>query len=171
MPILKYLDKAPIISPSVYIAQGAFLIGDLSLEESSSVWFNVVIRGDVNHIRIGKRTNIQDNSTVHVTSGGNPTLIGDDVTIGHNAIIHAATIEHACLIGIGSKVLDGAVIGQKSLVGAGSLVSKGMIIPPRSLVYGSPAKIIRSLTDDEVKGLYQSAVHYVEVAKNYLHGS
>jgi carbonic anhydrase/acetyltransferase-like protein (isoleucine patch superfamily) len=166
--ILPYKQTEPSIGSNTYIAPGAYVIGDTIIGESSSVWFNTVIRGDVNFIRIGHRSNIQDNSTVHVTSGGHPTVIGDDVTIGHNAIIHAATIGDACLIGMGAIVLDGAQIGKECLIGAGSLVGKGAVIPPRSLVYGSPAKVIRSLTDDEVKGLYQSAVHYVDVARQYL---
>ncbi len=170
MQILPYKGKKPELGTSTFIAPGAVVIGDLEIGKESSVWFNTVIRGDVNFIRIGDRTNIQDNSTVHVTSGGNPTIIGNDVTIGHNAIIHAATIHDACLVGMGAIILDGAVIGKESLIGAGSLVNKGMQIPPRSLVYGSPAKVIRTLSDDEVKGLYHSAEHYVEVARQYLLG-
>ena len=152
----------------VFVADGVRLIGDLEVGRDSSLWFNVVVRADVHYVRIGERTNIQDNSTVHVTSGEAPCVIGNDVTIGHNAIVHACTVEDLCLIGMGAVILDQAVIGAESLVGAGALVTQGKRFPPRSLIHGSPAKVVRSLTEAELRGLRESAEHYVSAARGYL---
>jgi carbonic anhydrase/acetyltransferase-like protein (isoleucine patch superfamily) len=134
----------------------------------SSVWFNTVIRADVQPIRIGARTNVQDNTTIHVTAADGPCFIGKDVTIGHGAVIHACTIEDLCLIGMGSVILDKVVIGHGSMVGAGSVVTPGKVFPPRSLIVGSPARVVRTLTDAEYAGLTASAQHYVEIARAYF---
>lgn len=165
--LLPYGGKTPKLADGTLVTSGAQLIGDLVVGEQSSIWFNVVIRADVARIRIGARTNVQDNTTVHVSEGV-PCLIGDDVTIGHNAIVHACTVENLCLIGMGAIILDGAVIGEGSLVGAGALVTQGKKFPPRSLIIGSPAKAVRTLTDEELAGLRESAAHYITTARGYF---
>ncbi len=174
--IEKFKDFEPKIEKNVFIANSADVIGDVEIGEDSSVWHGVVIRGDVHFIRIGKRTSIQDLSMIHVThykkerkiGDGNPTIVGDDVTIGHRVMLHGCTIEDACLIGMSATILDGAVIGKESIVGAGSLVTKNKKFPPRSLIMGSPAKVVRSLTDEEVAELYASAKRYVGFKNEYL---
>ncbi len=172
--ILPYQGMEPIIDPDAWIAPGATVIGDVTIGPESSVWFGTVIRGDVHRIRIGARTSIQDLSMVHVThykrpdkSDGSPTVIGDDVTVGHRVMLHGCTIENACLIGMSATILDDAVIGRESIVGAGALVTKGKVFPPRSLILGSPAKVVRTLTDEEVAELYASAERYVTFADGY----
>jgi carbonic anhydrase/acetyltransferase-like protein (isoleucine patch superfamily) len=166
--ILPYKGKSPIVHPTVYLAQGVRLIGDLEIGQQSSIWFNAVIRGDVNYIRIGERTNVQDNSVIHVTHLGKPTIIGNDVTIGHQCMIHACMIKDLCLIGMGSIVMDGVEIREGSIVGAGSIVTQNKTFPPNSLIMGAPAKFIRHLNEEESKKLAHSAVHYVNVASFYL---
>lgn len=166
--VLPFRGHTPRLGAEVFVASGAQLIGDLEIGAQSSIWFNVVIRADVHHIRIGARTNIQDNTTVHVTEGKAPCIIGNDVTVGHNAIVHACTVEDLALIGMGAIILDQAVIGTMSIVGAGALVTQGKIFPPRSLIIGSPAKAVRMLTDQEVEGLRESAQHYVDTAQGYM---
>jgi carbonic anhydrase/acetyltransferase-like protein (isoleucine patch superfamily) len=165
----------PQIAPDVFVAPGAHIIGDVKIGSDSSVWFGSVLRGDIHRIHIGKRTNIQDLSMLHVThytlpdkSDGNPTIIGDDVTIGHHAMLHGCIVENACLIGMRATILDGARIGEESIVGAGALVTKGKIFPPRSLIIGSPAKVVRQLNDEEVASLYNSAYRYVEYKNRYM---
>ncbi len=165
--ILPFAGKSPELHESVFVASGAQLIGDLKVGRESSIWFNVVVRADVHYIRIGERTNIQDNTTVHVTEGQSPCVIGSDVTVGHNCIVHACTVEDHCLIGMGAIILDKAVIREGSLVGAGALVTQGKEFPPRSLILGSPAKAVRQLTDAEYESLKDSARHYVETARKY----
>ena len=172
--IHNFKNFTPKIGADSWIAQSADVIGDVECGKDCSIWFGCVIRGDVHYIEIGNRTNIQDLSMIHVThhkkadrSDGNPTIIGDDVTIGHRVMLHGCTIEDACLIGMSATILDGAVISKESIVGAGSLVTKGKKFPPRSLIMGSPAKVIRELNDDEVKELYASASRYVEFKKDY----
>lgn len=166
--ILPYKDVVPTIGEGVFIEDSAKVIGDVHLGDLSSIWFNAVVRGDVHYIRIGSKTNVQDNSVLHVTHDTHPLIIGSNVTIGHNVTLHGCTVEDNCLIGMGSIVLDGAVIGEGSLIGAGALVSQGMIIPPRSLVVGLPAKVKRQLSDEECSGLKESADNYVAYAKNYM---
>ncbi len=172
--ILKYKNYEPKIDKSAFIAQSADVIGRAEISNDASIWFATVIRADVNFIKIGARSNIQDGSVVHVThsdesnSFGYPVVVGNDCTIGHNVILHGCTIEDGCLIGMGSTVLDDAVIGKESLVGAGSLVTKGKKFPPRSLIIGSPARLIRTLTDEEVAELYASAARYVAVKNDYM---
>ncbi len=166
--VIAYRDKYPEIAKDVYIAPGAWIIGDVVIGEKSSVWFYTVIRGDVNYIRIGEETNIQDHSTLHVTTETYPLHIGSRVTIGHRAVIHGCTIGDECLIGMGAIILDGAKVGNQSVVAAGALVPPGMEIPERSLVMGVPAKIQKSLTDDEVEKIVKTAKHYVKLAEEYM---
>ena len=166
--ILPYRGQHPHLGHDVLVASGAQLIGDLIIGAESSIWFNTVIRADVQPIRIGSRTNIQDNSTIHVTAKDGPCQIGSDVTVGHGTIIHACTIEDLCLIGMGSVILDKAVIRHGCVVGAGSVVTQGKEFPPRSMIIGSPARVVRQLTDAEYAGLLDSAKHYVEVSRQYF---
>lgn len=144
------------------------MIGDVTVGASSSVWMNVVIRGDVHRIRIGHRTNVQDGTVVHVMRDTHPTTIGDEVTIGHGALIHGCTIEARCLIGMGAIVLNGAVIGADSIVAAGTLITEGFVVPPRSLVMGSPGNVRRTLTDDEVASILDYAERYVGYRLDYM---
>ena len=167
--------KSPDIDKSAFIAPSADIIGEVTIGKDSSVWFGCVVRGDIHKIEIGARTNIQDLSMLHVThftkedrSDGNPTIIGDDVTIGHRVMLHGCEIQNACLIGMSATILDGAVIGEESIVGAGSLVTKNKKFPPCSLIMGSPAKRIRELSDEEVTTLYKSAQNYVDYKNRYL---
>jgi gamma-carbonic anhydrase len=157
----------PTVDASAYVDASAQVIGDVRIGPESSVWMNVVIRGDVHWIRIGARTNVQDGTIVHVQTGTHPTTIGDDVTIGHGAIVHGCTIEDRCLIGMGAIVLNGATVGAESIVAAGSLVPEGFRIPPRSLVMGSPAKVRRALTDADVEKIRGFAASYVATRLDY----
>ena len=173
--IYNYKDLTPKIADNVFVAKSADIIGDVEIGEDCSIWFGTVIRGDVHYIKIGKRVSVQDLSMVHVThfkgddkSTGNPTIIEDDVTIGHRVMLHGCTIKKASLIGMSATILDGAVIGEESIVGAGSLVTKNKKFPPRSLIMGSPAKVVRELTPEEIEELYASAKRYVEFKNNYL---
>jgi carbonic anhydrase/acetyltransferase-like protein (isoleucine patch superfamily) len=166
--LLPYGSRHPQIDSSVFVACNATLIGDVAIAGQSSVWFNVVIRGDVNHIHIGARTNVQDGTVVHVTHDVHPTLIGDDVTIGHNATVHGCTIEGGCLIGIGAVILDGVVIGHSSLVAAGTVLVPGTKIPPGSLVMGAPGRVKRELSVAERAQLLHSAQLYVGYREAYL---
>lgn len=172
---MTFRGNSPQIDSSVFVAPSVDIIGEVSIAKESSIWFGCVIRGDIHSIKIGERTNIQDMSMIHVDhykdddkSTGTPTIIGDDVTVGHKVMLHGCTIGNACLIGMSSTILDGAVIGEESIVGAGSLVTKAKTFPPRSLIMGSPAKFVRELNKDEIAGLYQSAQNYVNWAKEYL---
>jgi carbonic anhydrase/acetyltransferase-like protein (isoleucine patch superfamily) len=163
-----YKGKSPKLGERVFVAENAVLVGDVEIGNDCSIWYGTVLRGDVHFIRIGSRTNIQDNCTVHVTNGTFPTVIAEEVTIGHGVIVHGCTIKRGALIGMGSRVLDGAVIGEQALVGAGALVPEGMHVPPRTLVVGVPARIKRELTDEEVERLEQSWKNYVEYKETYL---
>jgi carbonic anhydrase/acetyltransferase-like protein (isoleucine patch superfamily) len=165
--VMPWNGHHPKLGRGVFVASGAAVIGQVEIGEDSNVWFNTVIRGDVNTIKIGARTNIQDNTTVHVTSKTGPTVIGDNVTIGHNAVIHACTIEDYCLIGMGSTILDGAVIRSNCFIAAGSVVTPGKEMPSGMMVMGSPAKPVRPLTQAELDFLRKSALDYVETAKSY----
>ncbi len=158
----------PILGTGVFLAETCAVIGDVEIGAESSIWYGAVIRGDVMPIRIGARTNIQDNAVVHVTFDRYGTVIGNDCTIGHAAIIHACTIEDSCLVGMGAVLLDGCVIGYGSFVGAGALVTPATLIPPGSLVLGSPAKVKRAITDAEREQIRYGATHYVELARDYL---
>lgn len=172
--IHKFKNHTPLLGDDTWVAPSADLVGDVTCGKDCSIWFGSVVRGDVHFIKIGNRVNIQDLSMIHVThykkedkSDGNPTIIGDDVTIGHRVMLHGCTIESACLIGMSATILDGAVIGKESIVGAGSLVTKNKVFPPRSLIMGTPAKLVRELNDEEIKELYASASRYVEFKKDY----
>ncbi|MCS1410729.1 MAG: Acyl-[acyl-carrier-protein]--UDP-N-acetylglucosamine O-acyltransferase [Verrucomicrobia subdivision 3 bacterium] len=156
----KHLRKQPILGEGVYLAKGAVVIGDINMGRESSIWYNAVARGDINSIKIGEYSNIQDNSLIHVADEC-PCIIGDWVTIGHTAIIHACTIGNECLIGMGATILDGAEIGDQSIIGANALVTGDTKIPPGSMVVGSPAKVKRALTDEERRGLREWAEKYV----------
>lgn len=166
--IITFNKISPKIDPSVFVADGAIVIGDVEIGAGSSIWFNTVVRGDINYIRIGKNTNIQDLSVVHVAAGTCPTFIGDDVTVGHRAIVHACTIGHRCLIGMGAIVMDGAVIGDDCLIAAGSVVTERTQIPARSLVKGIPGKVVREVKSDELRWFKESAKNYYELAQRYL---
>lgn len=150
------------------IAPGAQVHGDVEIGAESSVWFNSVIRGDVNYVRIGERTNIQDLSMIHVSYQASPTIIGNDVTIGHSVVLHACTIRDFALIGMGSIVLDDVEVGEFSLIGAGTLLTQKTKIPPRSKVIGRPGKVVGELTDAEIEKLRFSAGHYVRLSRTYL---
>jgi carbonic anhydrase/acetyltransferase-like protein (isoleucine patch superfamily) len=156
------------VHESVFVAPSALVIGDVEIGEQSSLWFGAVVRGDVNSIRIGARTNVQDHSIIHVHGGSHPTLVGNHVTVGHRVTLHGCTIGDRCLIGIGSIVLDGARVEEDSMVGAGSLVAPGTVIPPRMLALGAPAKVKRPLTADELARLRDSAGRYARLAEAYL---
>jgi carbonic anhydrase/acetyltransferase-like protein (isoleucine patch superfamily) len=166
--ILSYKGTEPTIAETAFVETSAQIIGDVHIGEHSSVWFNCVIRGDVHHIRIGQSTNVQDGTIIHVTNGLYPTLIGDYVTIGHGAILHGCTVKDRSLIGIGAIVLDDAVIGEESFVAAGSLVTPGTIIPPRSMVMGSPGRVRREVTADEIARIDRHWQNYIEYKANYL---
>ncbi len=165
--ILPYGGKAPRLAASAFLAEGSVVVGDVEIGDASSLWFGAIVRGDVNHVRIGARTNVQDLSVVHVTSRTHPTVIGDDVTVGHRAVLHGCTIRDRCLVGIGAIVLDGAVVGPDAMIGAGALVPPGMVVPPGTLVLGAPAKVKRPLTADEIASLRTSAASYAGYASRY----
>lgn len=157
----------PQIPASAYVDMSAQVIGDVHIGEQSSVWCNAVLRGDMFYIRVGDRTNIQDNCVVHTRTGSHPTVLEDEVTVGHSVTLHGCYVERGALIGIGSVVLDDARVGAQSLVAAGSLISPGTIIPARSLVMGIPARVKRPLTDEEVIGLDAFWKNYVDYVPKY----
>lgn len=169
--IKNFQEKQPKIHDSVFIAETAVVIGDVEIGKNSSVWYGCILRGDVNYIRIGERTNIQDASVIHVSSGTHPTVLEDEITVGHRVTLHGCYVETGCLIGIGSVILDGARIGRNSLVAAGSLVTPNTQIPEGSLVMGSPAKVKRALTAEEIKDLEKFWRNYVEYSRIYLEES
>ncbi len=157
----------PTIAESAYIAPGAAVIGDVEIAEEAGIWFGCVIRGDVNHIRIGKRTNIQDNTVIHVTRHTGPTIIGDEVTIGHMAMLHACTLENRCFIGMGAILLDNVVVETNAMVAAGAMVTPGKRIPSGQLWAGSPAKYFRDLSEKEIAHIATSAENYTRLASEY----
>ena len=165
----QFLRKAPTIGKGVFVAPGAVVLGDVSLGDHSSVWFNAVLRGDINSIVVGHHTNVQDNAVLHLADDY-VCVVGNYVTIGHSAIIHACTVGDEVLVGMGSTILDGAEIGEQSLIGANALVTQGTKIPAGSLVLGSPAKVARQLTADERSRLRNMAEKYVALAGYYLEG-
>ncbi len=158
---------SPRLHESVMLIGDVTIVGDVEIGEGSSVWFGSVVRGDVNSIRIGARTNVQDGCVIHVHRGIHPTVVGDEVTLGHRVALHGCTIKDRCLIGIGAVVMDGAVVGEDSLVGAGALVPPGMVVPPGMLALGSPAAVKRPLAPEEVASLRASAARYVGYAEQY----
>ncbi len=168
MAIYELDGVRPTLGRDVFIADSAAVIGDVHLGDGAGVWFGAVIRGDYMPIRIGARTNIQDNAVVHITAGMNGTTVGDDVTVGHSALVHGCTVGDRCLVGMGSTVLDGAVIGEESFIAAGSLVTPGTIIPPRSFVMGRPARIKRPVEDTDLTWIKGSAVAYVTHARDFM---
>lgn len=165
--IKSFQSIQPKIHETAFIAETAVVIGDVEIGAESSVWYGSIIRGDVNYIRIGARTNIQDASVLHVTSKTHPTVLEDEVTLGHRVTLHGCYVETGCLIGIGAIILDGARIGKNSLVAAGSLVTPNTIIPPNSLVMGSPAKVKRELTEEELKDLPRFWQNYTKIIPKY----
>lgn len=158
----------PSLHGSVFVAEGAFVIGDVEIGEGSSVWYQAVVRGDVNHVRIGRMSNLQDGCLVHVTQGTHPCVIGDEVTAGHQVILHGCTVKDRCLIGIGASVLDGAVVGEEALVAAGSLVTPGTVVPPRTMVMGRPARVVRDLNEEDLAWIKQSAANYGRYAREAI---
>jgi len=169
MAVIKpYKGVFPKVHPSVYLSDNVYVIGDVEIGEDSSVWFGSVIRGDVNYIRIGKRTNIQDNSVVHVTHDTHPTIVGDNVTVGHRVILHGCKLGNNILVGMGAVIMDGVEIEDFVLVGAGALVTPNKKIPSGVLVAGVPAKIVRDLKDEEIKLIEESAQNYVRYKNEYL---
>lgn len=158
----------PCVHASVFIAEGAFVIGDVEIGEGSSVWYQTVVRGDVNFIRIGRRTNLQDGCLVHVHHETHPCVIGDEVTAGHHVILHGCTVKDRCLIGIGASILDGAVVGEDAVVAAGSLVTPGTVVPPGKLAMGRPARIVRDLTDADRVWIKESADNYARYASEAI---
>jgi carbonic anhydrase/acetyltransferase-like protein (isoleucine patch superfamily) len=158
----------PKIHETAWVSDGCFIVGDVEIGEDASVWYGSVLRGDVNYIRIGARTNIQDQTVIHVSSKGLPTIVEDEVTIGHRVTLHACHVEQGCLIGIGAVLMDGVRVGANSLVGAGSLITRGTQIPPRSLVIGSPGRVKRELTKHELESLEDSWRNYVELKSKYI---
>jgi gamma-carbonic anhydrase len=166
MPVLPYKSFSPELGEEVFIASGAFVIGRVAIGNRTSIWFGAVVRGDMESIRIGAESNIQDNVTVHVDYDF-PTVVGDRVTVGHNAILHGCTVEDGCLIGMGSILLNGSVIGRDSLIAAGSLITQGIIIPPRSLVIGSPGKVVRTLSEEQIPVKGAMYRNYMAMASDY----
>lgn len=161
----------PTVPKSCFIESTAVVIGDVVMGDECSVWFNAVVRGDVHHIRIGDRTNVQDLCMLHVTHDTHPLVIGNDVTIGHHVVLHGCTIHDRVLVGMGAIIMDGAAIGEDSVVGAGALVTEGTVIPPKSLILGSPAKVKRPVTEKELAWIKESAENYVRYARQYLSDS
>ncbi|EHP44695.1 carbonic anhydrase/acetyltransferase [Cupriavidus basilensis OR16] len=158
----------PVIDLSAFIAQGTQIIGDVTIGTQSSIWFNCVLRGDVQRISIGHRTNIQDGTIIHGTTNGLPCIVGDDVTVGHGAILHACTLEDNAFVGFGARVLDGAIVQSGGMLAAGAVLSPRKVVGSGELWAGNPARLLRPLTDEERQGLNATAVRYVELARRYL---
>lgn len=162
----KFLKKRPVLGRDVFVARGAVLLGDVTVGEHSSIWFNAVLRGDINRIVVGHHTNIQDNCVLHLADE-HLCVLGNYVTVGHGAIVHACTVGDEVLVGMGSRLLDGVVVGEQTIIGAGALLTQGQQIPPGSLVLGAPAKIARPLSAEERAGLKGLAEKYVKIAAYY----
>jgi carbonic anhydrase/acetyltransferase-like protein (isoleucine patch superfamily) len=158
----------PKVEPSVFIEETAVVLGDVVIGAESSVWFLTIIRGDVNVIRIGARTNIQDLCVLHVTHDTHPLIIGDEVTVGHRVLLHGCTVNNRVLVGMGAILMDGVVIGEDCVIGAGTLITEGTVVPPGSVVLGSPGRVKRSITAEERAWLKQSAANYVRYAAEHL---
>ncbi|MGO1769919.1 MAG: gamma carbonic anhydrase family protein [Microbacterium sp.] len=168
--ILRLGDAEPDVPASAFVAAGARLIGDVRMGDAASIWYNAVVRGDADRIEIGARSNVQDGVSIHADAGS-PAIVGDDVSIGHNAVVHGCVVGDGSLIGMGSVVLSGAVIGAQCLVAAGAVVLEGTAVPDRSLVAGVPAKVRRALTDGEIEKLAANAARYVELARRHARGA
>lgn len=169
--ILAYRGQLPRVDPEAWLAPGAVVIGDVEIGSGSSVWFGSVVRGDFHYIRIGERTNLQDQCVVHVTRERFPAVLGDEVTVGHRAVVHGCHVGDGALVGIGAVVLDGAVIGEEALVGAGAVVTPGSKVEPRTLVVGTPARPVRVLRDAEVAEQRERVLGYVRDARSYAEAS
>jgi len=167
MAIETFDGNSPIIHPSVFTAHSADIIGRVKIEQNASIWYNATLRGDINEIVVGPRSNIQDNACIHLADDYG-THIGELVTVGHGAIIHACTIRDEVLVGMGACILDGAVIGERSIIGANALITGGTVIPPGSLVLGSPAKVVKTLDQEQQAGIKKWAEKYVTNAKKYM---
>lgn len=165
--IRSYCGIDPKFGAETFVAESAEVIGDVTIGSHSSVWFNATVRGDVNSITIGDSSNVQDNAVVHVTGGTGPVRIGDSVTIGHNAVVHGCTLHDRILVGIGAIILDNAVVSSDCIIGAGALVTQRMEIPPGSMVIGSPARVVRDLSDEEIASLRRYAEKYVRYSAIY----
>jgi gamma-carbonic anhydrase len=165
--IRPYQGKAPKIAPSAFIADNVVIIGDVEIGEHASVWYNCVLRADVGMIRIGARSNVQDGSCLHMTTDLSHALIGEEVTVGHNAIVHGARIEDGALVGMGSILLDNALIGRESLIAAGTVIPPRMVVPPYSLVRGQPGKVVRELSPEQRLEGRRGAVHYLDLAAEH----
>ena len=168
--ILPYLGIYPKIDESVFICEGVQIIGDVILAKDVNVWFNSIIRGDVNYIRVGERTNIQDGCILHVTYKKYPLIIGKDVSIGHGAVLHGCTVKDSVLVGIGAMLLDNCVVNSNSLIAAGALVKENFVVPEGVLIAGVPGKIIRELTEEEIEMIKQRSRNYLMYVNNYKHG-
>jgi gamma-carbonic anhydrase len=168
MPLYGYKGIRPRLGRDVFVAPNATVIGDVELGDQASVWFGAVIRGDEMPIRFGKRTNLQDGSVVHITSGTAQTTVGDDVTVGHMALLHGCTVGDGVLVGMGSILLDGSVVEEGSIIAAGSLVSPGTRIPKRSLAMGRPARVVRAVTDKDLAWIAEAGRLYVEYARSFV---
>ncbi|HHV63689.1 MAG TPA: gamma carbonic anhydrase family protein [Peptococcaceae bacterium] len=168
--LIPYQGHTPLIGENVYIAEGAQLIGKVQVGDLSSIWFNCVLRGDLSSITIGKRTNIQDLTLIHVNSG-QPVIIEDDVSVGHSCVLHGCKIGKGSLIGMGAIILNDSVIGENCLVAAGSLIPERKVFPPNTLIMGSPAKVVRELTPEEIANIHQTSQRYMERAQEYLRNS
>lgn len=166
--IREYGGKRPVLGERVYLAETAAVIGDVVLGDDVSIWYNSVVRGDCHFIRIGARTNIQDNCAIHVTQGTHPTVLEEEVTLGHGAIVHGATVKRGALIGIRASVMDGAVVGESAFIGAGALVTPGKIVPPRTLWLGAPARQAKTLSDAEVEDLKHYHRNYLGYKEEYF---
>lgn len=164
--IYSYDNIKPNVDNSVFVAPGAHIIGDVQIGAESTIWFNAVLRGDEDAIRIGKRCSIQDNATCHLYKG-NPLIIEDEVTVGHNVILHGCTVGKRSIIGMGSTILDGAEIGEECIIGANTLIPSGKKIPPRSLVVGSPGKVVREITEKDLQLIQLSIDTYVQKGKEF----
>ena len=160
----------PLVPASAFVAPGASLIGDVVLGEDASIWFSAVLRGDINFIRVGARSNLQDGVVVHVNAGAESTIVEEEVTVGHQAILHGCHLGRRSLIGMGSVVLDGVSVGEEAMVAAGAVVPPGLQVPPRVLVRGVPGRVVRPLTDAEIAHLADSAARYVELKDRYFSG-
>ena len=165
--ILPHHGKWPKIHETAFVAPSADIIGEVAVDDQSSIWFQCVVRGDVNSIHIGKRTNIQDHCVLHVTRKETTLVIGDEVTVGHRALLHGCKIGNRVLVGMGAILMDHVEVGDECIVGAGALLTRGMKVPPQSLVLGAPAKVVRTLKPEEIQFLSKSAAHYVGDAKEY----
>lgn len=160
-------ENAPVIHPSARLAENAAVVGDVTLTEDVTVWYGAVLRGDVGSIRIGRGSNLQDNVTIHCATDV-PTVVGENVVVGHGAILHSCTVGDGCLIGTGAVLLDGCTVGEGSIIGAGAVVPPGKTVPPRSVVMGVPGKVVREVSEAEIQSTLENAAHYVHLGQEQL---